>query len=139
MALSAFEDKTHRPGPSDIKVALGKAAGLWDQLISCIGDHYSPITELWHFAGSKYGWSLRLKRRERIVLYMTPQRGHFLVGVVLGERAVQAVKKQGLAADVLAIIESAPRYAEGRGVRVTVATKRDARAVEDLAAAKMAF
>jgi hypothetical protein len=49
------------------------------------------------------------------------------------------VKKQGLAADVLAIIESAPRYAEGRGVRVTVATKRDARAVEDLAAAKMAF
>jgi hypothetical protein len=138
MALSAFEDKTHRPRPSDIKLALGKAAGLWDQLISSIGEHYSPITELWHF-GSKYGWALRLKRRERIVLYMTPQHGHFLVGVVLGERAVQTAQKQGLAAEVLAIVDSAPRYAEGRGVRLTVGTKRNARAVEDLVAAKMAF
>jgi len=138
MALSAFEDGTHQPGPSDIKVSLGKTAGLWDQLISWIGEHYSPITELWHF-GSKYGWALRLKRRERIVLYMTPQRGHFLVGVVLGERAVQAARKQGLAANVLAIVDSAPRYAEGRGVRLTVGTKRDARAVENLVAAKMTF
>lgn len=139
MALSVFEDKNHPPGSAEIKGALGRAAALWDDLISRIGVRHPPITELWHFGGSKYGWSLRLKRRERIVLYMIPQRGNFLAGIVLGEKAVQAAQKQGLAADVLAMVDSAPRYAEGRGVRFTVTTQRHVQAAADLAAAKMTF
>lgn len=139
MALSAFEDKNHQPGSADLKVALGKTAVLWEDLISRIGGRHPPITELWHFGGGKYGWSLRLKRRERIVIYMIPQRGNFLAGIVLGEKAVQAVQKQGLSAGVLAMVDSAPRYAEGRGVRFTVTTKRDVQAAADLTAAKMLF
>jgi hypothetical protein len=139
MALSAFEDEDHRPGPAELKVTLGKTAVLWEDLISHIGARHPPITELWHFGGSKYGWSLRLKRRERIVLYLIPQRGDFLAGVVLGEKAVQTAQKQGLPADVLAMVDRAPRYAEGRGVRFTVTTQRDVKAAVDLAAAKMLF
>jgi hypothetical protein len=139
MALSVFEDGGHRPVPADIKRALGKTAGLWNQLISRIGDHHSPIVELWHFGGSEYGWSLRLKRRDRIVLYMIPQRGHFLVGLVLGDKALHALKKQDLPPDILAAVVNAPRYGEGTGVRLPVATTNDLRAVEKMAAAKMAF
>ena len=138
MALSVFEDRNHQPGSAEIKAALGKTAALWDDLISRIGVRHPPITEFWQFAGSKYGWSLRLKRRDRIVLYLTPQRGHFLVGIALGEKAVQAARKQGLPAAVLALIDSAPRYAEGHGIRLTVTTRRDVQAAEELAVAKMA-
>jgi len=137
MALSAFDDRTHRPDPTDLKGTLGRAAGLWDQLVSHVADRYAPITELWQFTGAKYGWSLRLRRLERTVLYLTPQRGVFLVGMALGEKAVHAALQGNLPAEVRAVIDEAPRYAEGRGIRLPVARKRDLRAVGILAAAKM--
>ena len=139
MALSVFEEEAHRPVPSDLKGVLGKAAGLWNQLISRVAQNHPPIAELWHFGGSKYGWSLRLKRRDRIVLYLIPQRGHFLVGLVLGDKALEDIKKQHLPPEILAAVASSPRYGEGTGVRLPVATTRDVRAVEKMTAAKMAF
>ena len=139
MALSVFEDEDHRPGPNDLKGALGKAAAPWNQLIVRIGHNHPPMVEVWHFGGSKYGWSLRLKRRDRIVLYMIPQRRQFLVGLVLGDKALRAVTKQDLPPAILAAVADAPRYGEGTGVRFPVATPRDVRAIERMAAAKMAF
>jgi hypothetical protein len=38
----------------------------------------------------------------------------------------------------LEIIDEAPKYAEGRGVRIEVRTKKDLEAVKQLAAVKMA-
>jgi len=137
MALSAFDDRTHCPGRADLEGALGRAAGLWDQLVSHVADRYAPITELWQFTGAKYGWSLRLRRQERTVLYLTPQHGVFLVGLALGEKAVCVALEGNLPADVRAVIDQAPRYAEGRGIRLPVAKTRALRAVKILAAAKM--
>lgn len=138
MALSAFDDKSRPPEPAALKDVLGKSAGLWDRLISHVTAKHAPITEQWNFSGAKFGWSLRLKRKERVVLYMTPQAGHFLVGVVLGEKAAKAAHQSGLPNSILTLIDSAPRYAEGRGIRLAVATREDLLAVQQLAAAKMA-
>jgi len=137
MALSVFDDKSRCPELSALNDVLGEAAGLWHQLVSHVADHYAPITEQWNFSGAKYGWSMRLKRKERVVLYMTPQAGQFLVGVVLGETAAAAAHKSGLPDSVLTLIDSAPRYAEGRGIRVAVGTADDLGAVQQLAALKM--
>ncbi len=89
MALSAFEDKTRHPEPAELRKVLGKSAALWERLISQISEKHAPITEQWSFSGAKWGWSLRLKRKDRVVLYMTPQTSHFVVGVVLGENWVE--------------------------------------------------
>jgi len=43
-----------------------------------------------HGAG-KFGWSLRLKSKDRILLYMTPQVRRPLLGVVQGDLARPAV------------------------------------------------
>ena len=56
----------------------------------------------------------------------------------LGEKAVGAAHARPLADWMLAVIDSAPKYAEGRGVRVEVRTRGDLQAVEELAAVKMA-
>jgi hypothetical protein len=61
---------------------------------------------------------------------MTPQTGKFLASFALGEKAVAAAKLIKLSSDLLATIEAAPRYAEGRGVRIEVSSKRQ---VPDLA------
>lgn len=54
---------SHRPEPAELAEALGKAGGLWNQLVSYIGDHYPPITEAWHFTGPKPGTALRGRAR----------------------------------------------------------------------------
>ena len=122
MALSAFDDKAHPPSPADLDAMLGRAAALWRRLVDEVQLAHGPLEELWNFAGPKFGWSLRLKDRKRVVVYLTPVQGHFLVGLVLGERAVAAAQASDLAPAVLRQIDEARRYAEGRGVRLAVRT-----------------
>lgn len=138
MALSAFDDKSRPPKPGELEAVLGHSAGLWDELVAHVEDTYAPVTRLWSFSGAKYGWSLRLKRRERIVLYMTPQSGAFLLGIVLGEKAAKAAHDSGLPGRILELVDGAPRYAEGRGIRLVVSNAGDLAAARVLAALKMA-
>ena len=138
MALSAFEKKDSPPGPRDLARALGPAARHWSALISHVTSEYPPLAQHWHHAGPGFGWSLRLRREERIVLYLIPRQGSFLAGVVLGEKAVKAAQTTRTHRDLLAIIEAAPRYAEGRGIRVAVFTAKHVRTIQRLLALKMA-
>jgi hypothetical protein len=71
------------------------------------------------------------------VVYLTPRRGHFLASCALGEKASTAAKQASLPAPILSIIDDAPKYAEGRGVRIPVRTARDLAGVVTLAAIKM--
>ena len=57
---------------------------------------------------------------------------------VLGERACAAARAARLPASILTLIAEAPRYAEGRGIRIPVKTARDASDVGRLAAIKLA-
>lgn len=75
---------------------------------------------------------------ERTVLYMTPCDRHFLVGFALGEKAVNAAGTGSLPDSIMAIIDEAPKYAEGRGVRIEVRNQADLEGVKALAAIKMA-
>lgn len=120
MPLSAFDDKTHPPQPEAVSRILGEAAGLWQQLIAHVQETCAPIAEQWNFSGARFGWSLRLKHKDRVILYLTPQQGQFLAGLALGEKAARAAHENGLPEAVLAVIDSAPKYAEGRGIRMAV-------------------
>ncbi len=73
-----------------------------------------------------------------MILYLIPQAGQFLVGIVLGGKAVDAAQNAGLPAAVLAAIAAAPRYAEGTGLRLPIAGEQDLPPVEILTALKMA-
>jgi hypothetical protein len=138
MALSAFDDKATRPGDRALADMLGPAHALWTSLRADLQHAYGPLIEEWNFSGPAYGWSFRLKQKKRALVYMTPCRAHFLASFALGEKACRAAKDSGLPAAVLALIEAAPKYAEGRGVRIPVRTKRDLASVLSLAAIKMA-
>ena len=120
MALSSFADKARAPTEADLRVALGQAYALWTKLLALAANRFPTITPVWKFSGKMTGWGLRLVDRERVILYMTPQDGQFLVSFVLGERATAATRRAKLPADVQQAIEAATRYAEGRGIRIPV-------------------
>lgn len=133
---AAFGDKASPPTPGALAAMLGKTSGFWTHLQQGLQAAYGPLTEEWNF-GKAYGWSFRLKDKKRALVYMTPRRGHFLASFALGEKACLAAHRAGLPPSILAIIDEAPKYAEGRGVRIPVRGARDLAGVEKLAAIKM--
>ena len=138
MALSAFDDKSKVPKAADLEKMLGRTWAHWINLIEHAASEYPPLEEKWNFAGEKWGWAFRMKQKKRTILYMTPCKGYFLVGFVLGEKAVKAAHDKGLPAPILAAIDQAPKYAEGRGIRIEIRNKKDFENVKKVAAIKMA-
>ena len=138
MAFSAFDDKELQPQDSDLVEVLGDSRDLWDELKSKMEAQFQPLSVDWGFSGKKWGWSLRLKQKARTVLYMTPRRGHFVVGFALGQKAVDAAYESDLPQSIKDMIDESTKYAEGRGVRLEVRTDDDLRNVARIATIKMA-
>lgn len=135
----AFVEKSRRPDARRIAASLGKTANaLWLRTREAIADAHGPIAEEWVFGGAKYGWSLRLKRKTRAVVYLTPCEGYFRASFAVGEKAVRAAHDAPLPEAALALIDAAPRFAEGRAVRVEVRRASDVKTVASIAAIKMA-
>jgi len=125
MALSAFSNKAHQPEAEELQSVLGKSHLAWVRLLELIETRIQPVSQVWGFTSASTGWGLRLRRNERVIVYMTPGQGKFLVSFALGEKAVAAAHASKLPAAMLEAIDAAPRYAEGRGVRFEVLHSRE--------------
>lgn len=133
MALSAFDAKARQPTDDQLRAVLGKAYQPWNALLALIGDRIAPVTAIWKYGT---GWSLRVLRKDRVIVYLTPQHEQFLASFALGEKAVAAAHAAKLSAAILKLIDDAPRYAEGRGVRIPVRGSRQLTAIARLAQIK---
>lgn len=137
MDHSAFMEKNARPREADLAEVLGKSRALWDELRDMVKADFSPLDEEWVFSGKNYGWSLRLKQKKRAILYMTPLEKYFRVSFAFGEKAVVAAHQSKLPSTLLKIIDEAPRYPEGRALRLEIRKKTDVRFAVTLAGIKM--
>jgi hypothetical protein len=138
MSPNAFIGKAKKPTDGALTAALGPAKAIWDQLVAGLTDECGVVDQEWNSYSPKAGWSLRLKREQRNIVYLSPRRGCFLVSFALGDKAVQAARQSKLPPRVIKIINEAKRYAEGTGVRLEVKTPKDLAAVKTLAAIKLA-
>jgi len=138
MAFSVLDDKSKRPDDGMLAEVLGDCKGLWDTILAHLAQEYPGAQNEWSFAGTKYGWSLRPKYKKRTILYLTPHEGFFTAGFALGERAVAAAEESALPTPILDAIHNAPKYAEGRGVRIEVKRPADLEAIKTLVQIKMA-
>lgn len=138
MALSAFDDKSKQPNDDELAQVLGKSHSFWIELQKEVCALFSPARIEWGYASNSTGWGMRVKTKRRVIVYMTPCHGYFLASFALGEKAVQAAHSVKLPAEIITAIDSAPKYAEGRGVRIEVRTRADVKAIAKLAAMKPA-
>jgi hypothetical protein len=135
--VNAFIGKTTRPTDAEVSAALGSTAALWKQLVSWMEEQGVAIQE-WNSYSPKAGWALKLKVKKRNIVYLGPCAGCFRVSFILGDRAVAAARKSDLAKSTLKILDEAPRYSEGTGVRLMVKAAKDLAAIRKLALIKMA-
>lgn len=136
--MSVFGDRASIPTEPDLEAALGPAIGPWRSLKARLALDFDPLAEGWTFSGKAYGWSLRLKHRDRAVVYLTPLAGRFRAALALPERAMPAALEADLPESIRAILASAPTYPEGRAIRLEVASEDDLASVIALARIRMA-
>lgn len=137
MDPNAFIGKQEAPTNDELAAALGPAKRLWDELMDELRAEYDLVTQEWNSHSRKAGWSLRLKRGKRNILYLSPCRGSFRASFALGDKAVAAARESGLPGRVLRIINESKRYAEGTGVRIDVNARDDIVIVRKLAGIKL--
>jgi hypothetical protein len=138
MLPNAFIDKPKKPTEAELTAALGPAKALWDQLLAGLADEHNLTVQEWNSYSRKAGWSLRLKLKDRNILYLTPCRGSFFVSFALGDKAVEAARQSRLPQSVIKTINEARRYAEGTGIRMEMKKPKDIEIVKQLAAIKLA-
>jgi len=134
---NAFIGKAEQPTAEEIAAALGKTAELWTQLIEWLAEQGANVQE-WKAYSSKSGWSLRLKVKKRNIVYLSPCAGYFLIGFIFGDKAVAAARQSNLSKSTLKLIDEAPRYPEGTGLRLTVKAAKDLAPIRKLALIKLA-
>ncbi|HUJ32637.1 MAG TPA: DUF3788 domain-containing protein [Candidatus Acidoferrum sp.] len=135
---NAFIGKLEVPTPAEVSAALGSSAKPWNQFVDWLADEHGVATEEWKSISPKYGWALRLKLKKRTIVHLSPCKGCFRVVFILGDRAVKAARQSDLPKHVANLIEGAPRYTEGTGIRLVVKSASDLAAIRKLAAIKLA-
>lgn len=138
MLPNAFIGMTKPPTDAELADALGGAKALWDKLLGTLADAHGLTVQEWNSYSPRAGWSLRLKSQKRNIIHLGPSPGAFRVAFVLGDRAVAAARQGGLPRRAIKILEAAPRYPEGTGIRLEIKTAKDIAMVEQLAAIKLA-
>lgn len=135
---NAFVGRTSQPGPKEVEAALGPSAVAWREFVGWIEQEKGVTTEEWKSDAPKYGWSLRLKRKDRTIVYLAPCNGCFRASFVLGDRAMEAARHTHFPQKVAEAIAAAPHYGEGTGVRLMVKKPTDLPPIRMLAEIKLA-
>jgi hypothetical protein len=134
---NAFIGVLAQPTDAQVEKALGPEANTWNRLITWLSEQGASEQE-WKSSAPAYGWTLRLKKKKRTILYLGPCLGCFRVAFILGDKAVAAARRASLPKNILKTIDEATRYAEGTGIRIMVRDGKDLAAIEKLALIKLA-
>lgn len=136
---NAFIGKAETPTHAELAEALGPKVKLWDEFIQWMSEKEGVSEQEWKgVVVKKYGWSLRLKKKGRNIIYLSPGKDCFMTSFVLSDKALQQAKTARLPKSVQEALAAAPRYPEGNGLRLLVDREANLAAVRKITAIKLA-
>ena len=135
---NAFVGWTQAPSDQELSAALGGARAMWDRVLAALEERCGLRENDWNSYSPKFGWSVRVRKGKRNILYLVPCAGSFRVAFVIGGKAAAAAREEKAPARVLRMIEQGQRYPEGIGIRFDVKSERDVAPAVALALLKLA-
>ena len=118
METSVFKDKAVIPDAGLLARVLGASNAHWLAIKNFLWEHWGAVNEEWKFYSPKSGWQLKILLKKRNLFFLTPLPGRFRIAFVFGDKAAAAIEASDLAAALKKELHDAPRYAEGRGLRI---------------------
>lgn len=137
VTTNALIGKKKPPAEAELKTALGPASQVWQQFLAELAQKYGVRTE-WKSYSAKWGWSLRVMRGKRTIVWLSPREDCFEVLFILGTKAMTALEQCQLPKRFVKVLSEAPRYPEGTGVRLRVKAPREISLLKKLVATKVA-
>lgn len=119
-----FSDKHSCPDVNVLKKTLGKTYKIWESVVNYTLISQKDTKAEWNYSGEKFGWSLRIKDKKRVVVYLLPRNRFFIFSIVLGEKSVHLALESKICKEIKDAICSSKVYAEGRGIRINIRDKR---------------
>ena len=138
MSTNAFVGKKEEPLDADLTEALGPVKPAWDQFLADLAQEHGVNIHEWKCYSPKTGWALRVKRKARTIVWLSPSEGFFNVLFILGNKAMRAAQQVKFPQRVVKVMNDAPKYPEGTGVRLNVKSSKDLETLKKLAALKLA-
>jgi hypothetical protein len=138
MPANAFIGKTEQPTDGELSAALGPAKATWDQLLADLAEELGVNVHEWKCHSVKWGWSLRVKRKARTIVWLSPSADCFTVLFILGSKAMSAVRQTRFPQRIVKVLNDAPKYPEGTGVRLEVKSVKQLGPLMKLATIKLA-
>lgn len=137
--ISIFPDKATIPTNEDVQEKLGQSYELWTRICEMVLQKYPNGLSEWNYPGKKYGWSYRIKDKRRAIIYFLPRDKFFMLGFVFGDKAVNEIMTLPISEEIKNDLNAARKYAEGRGIRITVGDEAILSDIEQLIDVKLKF
>ena len=132
MEEKIFLEKDKMPDENELKSVLGKRYGLWSGILKSIETNHGAIVSEWKYYNKNSGWVQKIYLKKRNLLFFTPYKNFFSVGMVFGDKAVGEIIKSNLPAEIIKEITAAKKYAEGRGINIEIKNKESAETIKKL-------
>jgi hypothetical protein len=136
-SFGSFVDRTREPTIASVRSTLSRACKAWDDFEGHLAETYGLKGSFHFMYGARYGWALRFLRGGRLVLAMYPNQDRLTVQIILGPAQVAAATSMGLPPRVLAVLEAAKNYPEGRWLFIPAKSLASARELRPLIALKV--
>jgi hypothetical protein len=137
MTVSDFTNRSQRPSPEQVRLALGPVYPLWERLTQFIHSQYQ-IEGKWSAWGpAELGWGLRYRWKGRSLVALYPQKGTIIAQVVLGGAEAERAQSLKLGKLTAKLLSEAPQLHDGRWLSIPVRAAADAEDVEQLLLVKV--
>ena len=136
---SILIDRARTPDDEILSGVLGASFKNWTEIKTSITEQHGATREEWKYYGAKSGWVLKLLLKKRNLFFLIPDKKHFTIGFVFGDRAVDAIGRSTLPATMISEVRKARRYAEGRGLRIEVRNRTTVKQILKLVEIKARF
>jgi hypothetical protein len=134
MSIGAFTDKKQQPTEEEIFAMIGSRLPLWGELIQFIRESYPADEDFTFLYGKKYGWALRFRIRRQLLTSLYPTAGGFTAQVNLSPEAIEQALAMQPGKNVLAAIDRAHPYPEGRWLFIPIELADDIHDIKRLLA-----
>ncbi len=135
---NAFIGKTKKPTDAELAAALGPANSVWEKLVGDLAAEQNLTDSEWHSYAPKHGWFLRITRKKRNIIYLSPCEGKLCVTLILGGKAMKAAYESDLPARAVKLLKDSKKYPEGNVIYIDVKGAKDIPFIKKLTAIKLA-
>lgn len=129
MEEKAFYEKNVKPDEVLIREKLNQAYPALLELRKTVENVVGETVEEWKFYGPKNGWGLKTFLKKRNLFFLGIYEGFFRITFVFGERAVSKILESDIRESLKKELSEARKYAEGRGLSITM---KDNSYIEDI-------